>query len=85
MTNRWGGSWSPGYDTWGGSWDLEETAVTGNSILDLNTRLSVFLNAFYGTSADPDELTTILDRYLEEEKTGDYTDRLNETIDDATA
>jgi hypothetical protein len=57
--------------------------VAGNSILDLNTRIAVFLRAFY--SAPNGDPNTLIVKYLREEVGGEYTARLKRLIEDATA
>lgn len=50
---------------------------------DLNTRLFVYLCAYYGTNTATSDLTTLTNRYLKE-LTGDYTARMRRLIQDAT-
>ena len=58
-------------------------AIVGNTILDINTRISVFLRTFYGTT-HPD-VGALIVKYLREQCTGEYTARLRKLIEDATA
>lgn len=50
-------------------------------VLDLNTRLTVFLRDFYSSTSD---LPTLSTRYLAEEVTGDYNVRWRQLVQDAT-
>lgn len=51
-------------------------------VLDLNTRIWLYLGDFY---SDPDgDLTTMIARYLDEEETGDYNNRMLALIESAT-
>ena len=55
-------------------------------VLDLNTRLAVYLRDFYEEPAG--DLTTLVDRYLDLElhdPDEDYNERFHHLIDDATA
>lgn len=52
-------------------------------VADLNTRLKVYLCAYYSVSASND-LTFLVQRYLREDATGDYTARMRQLIRDAT-
>lgn len=52
-------------------------------VADLNTRLHVYLCAYYSASASSD-LTALVTRYLNEDATGDYTARMRQLIADAT-
>jgi len=75
------GSWSD--LAWEANVWADISAVAGNTILDLNTRIAVYLRAFYSSpNGDP---TTLVVKYLNEECTGEYTARLHKLIDDATA
>ena len=56
----------------------------GNAILDINTRIHVFLNTFYGTGS-PIPTNVLMVKYLAEELSGEYTARVKQLIDDATA
>jgi hypothetical protein len=56
--------------------------VAGNSILDLNTRIAVYLRSYY--SAPDGDATTLVVRYLNS-LSGEYTARLKRLIEDATA
>lgn len=58
-------------------------SIVGNAILDLNTRLSVFLNTHYGYSPHKDANALAM-RYLRDELTGDYANRFKQLVDDAT-
>lgn len=49
----------------------------------MNTRLMVFLRSFYSVTGG--DLTTLATRYLNEEKTGDFTARWKAMEEDATA
>lgn len=52
-------------------------------VADLNTRLRVYLCAYYGLSGAQD-LTMLVNRYLRNDATGDYTARMRQLIRDAT-
>lgn len=52
-------------------------------VADLNTRLKVYLCAYYAAPASSD-LTTLVTRYLRDDATGDYTARMRQLITDAT-
>jgi hypothetical protein len=54
----------------------------GNTILDLNTRIAVYLRAYY--SLPGADSTSLIQRYLRE-LSGDYTARFKRLIEDATA
>lgn len=58
-------------------------AIVGNTILDINTRISVFLRTFYSSSSV--DTSALLVKYLREQCTGEYTARLHQLIEDATA
>ena len=76
------GSWS---DTaWEANTWADTGAAIGNAILDLNTRLHRYLNDFYSTGTDKD-VNALMQKYLAEELTGDYNNRMKQLIDDATA
>jgi hypothetical protein len=68
-------------------WELgvwgDIASVAGNSILDLNTRIAVYLRSFY--SAPNGDPNTLIVKYLREEVGGEYTARLKRLIEDATA
>jgi hypothetical protein len=74
------GSWSA--TAWEANVWADISAVTGNSILDLNTRIAVYLRAYY--SQPSGDATSLVQRYLQE-LSGDYNARLRRLIDDATA
>lgn len=72
-------------------WDFPEvlwTAAAGPAafILDLNTRLRVFLEAYYSLSPSTADLTSMIAKYLRDmlTVTGDYDTRFRRLIDDAT-
>jgi len=52
-----------------------------SSVLDLNTRLAVYLRGYYSHPAG--DLTTLINRYLAS-LSGDYNNRWNKMVDDAT-
>jgi hypothetical protein len=56
--------------------------VPGNAILDMNTRIAVYLRALY--TAPGADVTTLIIRYLAAQ-TGEYTARFKKLITDATA
>jgi hypothetical protein len=49
---------------------------------DMNTRLLVYLQAYYSTSQH--DLTTLADRHLNEQTSGDRTQKVKQLIQDAT-
>jgi hypothetical protein len=56
--------------------------IVGNTILDINTRIAVFLRTLYSEpNGDP---TSLVVRYLNS-LSGEYTARLKRLIEDATA
>lgn len=65
------------------TWE-DVSATLGNNNPDMNTRIRIFLAAFYSAPAGAD-LTTLVYRYLREEKTGEYTARWKAMEADATA
>jgi hypothetical protein len=74
------GSWSD--TTWEAfSW-ADIGAIVGNTILDINTRIAVFLRGYY--SSPDGDATTLVVRYLNS-LSGEYTARLKRLIEDATA
>ena len=75
------GSWSA--TAWAANTWANASAAAGNAILDLNTRLYVYLNSYYGYNP-PKDLATLVPRYLAG-LTGDYMNRWNKMVDDATA
>ncbi len=67
-------------------WDYPELVTpVALFVVDLNTRLRVYLADFYGYSDDASpDLTMLMERYLKEELTGDYDTRLRQLILDAS-
>lgn len=62
---------------------LAAGGITIAFVADLNTRLKVYLCAYYSAPASSD-LTTLVVRYLRNDATGDYTARMRQLIRDAT-
>jgi hypothetical protein len=75
------GSWSA--TAWEAFTWADVSATLGNNNPDMNTRIAVFLRAFY--TAPGADLTSLIYRYLREEKTGEYTARWKAMEADATA
>jgi hypothetical protein len=61
---------------------VAQAGVTIAFVADLNTRLLIYLQAYY-TSTNTD-LATLTHRYLRDDATGDYTARMRQLISDAT-
>lgn len=61
---------------------LAAAGVTIAFVSDLNTRLLIYLQAYYATSEN--DLNVLTQRYLQNELTGDYTLRMRQLIADAT-
>jgi hypothetical protein len=57
---------------------------SGVFILDLNTRLFVYLCTLYGYDPADADLTSMICRYLDDQTTGDYDQRFQHLIDQAT-
>jgi hypothetical protein len=53
-------------------------------ILDMNTRIISYLASFYSADITVIDPTALIVRYLNEELSGDYTNRFRQLIDDAT-
>lgn len=81
-----GSVWASG--TWATTWEqftwADIAGVAGNHNPDLNARLYVYLNAFYGCSP-PKDLVPLMTRYLNEQTSGDRTQRVQKLLKDATA
>jgi hypothetical protein len=79
-----GGSWAAG--SWSDlAWEVNtwQDAVALAFVLDLNTRLLVFLRDYY---AEPNgDFNALMKRYLETVATGDMTGRFQQLIATATA
>ena len=75
------GTWAD--TTWEAFTWADVSATLGNSNPDMNTRIMVFLRDFY--SVTEGDLTSLVYRYLREEKTGEYTARWKAMEEDATA
>lgn len=67
---------------WGFPGVLWGAAAVLDFVLDMNTRIMVFLRDFYTVSGG--DLSTLTAKYLAEEKTGEYTARMQGLIQDAT-
>lgn len=63
---------------------LWNVAAALTFVFDLNTRLRVFLADYYSTAEDED-LQTLVVSYLEELSDEDWNNRMLQLIDDATA
>jgi hypothetical protein len=75
------GSWSN--TAWEANVWANIGVIVGNTILDINTRIAVYLRSFY--SAPNGDPNTLIVKYLREEVGGEYTARLKRLIEDATA
>ena len=80
-----GGVWASG--VWADTvWELgvwgDIGVIVGNTILDINTRIAVFLRVHY--SLPGADATGLVQRYLAS-LSGEYTARLQQLIRDATA
>ena len=53
-------------------------------ILDLNTRIFVYLVGLYGLDPATADLTSMMMRHLDAQTSGDYDQRLQQLIDEAT-
>lgn len=62
---------------------LAQAGVAIAYVQDLNTRLRVYLLAYYGLTGSKD-LTTLADRYMDAMTTGDRTQRFRRLMQDAT-
>lgn len=69
-------------DSWTDTcWEQGTWQILLDFVLDLNTRIMVYLRAYYGP--DTGDLTTLTARYLAD-LTGDQNQRLQQLIQDAT-
>jgi hypothetical protein len=67
---------------WGYPGLLWGAAALLTFVLDLNTRLMVFLRDYYGVTGG--DLTTLADQYMDAMTDGDRTERFERLIQDAT-
>lgn len=63
---------------------LPWSEAEGAFILDLNTRLRVYLTGLYGLDYATSDLTSMICRHLDEQTSGDYDQRFLRLIDEAT-
>jgi len=75
------GSWVGGAGGWAAN-TWAEAGAGGPVSGDMNSRLYLYLCTFYSVEGD---LTTMVRRYINEQGTGDMTQRFLQLIDDASA